>query len=65
MSTHTATCEGTVPLSPADAARLAQVPRDTVYREIERGQLPAHYVGRRLRIDSADFRAYLDRERAA
>ena len=65
LSTHTATRDGTVLLSPADAARLAQVSRDTIYREIERGQLPARHVGRQLRIDLDDFRAYLDRERAA
>jgi excisionase family DNA binding protein len=64
LSTHTATRDGTVLLSPADAARLAQVSRDTI-REIERGQLPARHVGRQLRIDLDDFRAYLDRERAA
>ena len=65
MSTHTPTRDGTVLLSPADAARTAQVSRDTIYREIERGELPARHVGRQLRIDPADFRSYLDRERAA
>jgi len=62
MSTQTATRDGTVLLSPADAARLAQVSRDTIYREIERGALPARHVGRQLRIDPADFRDYLERE---
>jgi putative molybdopterin biosynthesis protein len=65
MTTQTPTRDGTVLLSPADAARMAQVSRDTIYREIERGELPAHHVGRQLRIDPADFHAYLDRERAA
>jgi excisionase family DNA binding protein len=59
------TRDGTVLLSPADAARLAQVSRDTIYREIDRGELPARHVGRQLRIDPADFAAYLDRERTA
>ena len=65
MSTQTPTPIGMVLLSPADAARVAQVSRGTIYREIERGALPACHVGRQLRIDPADFRAYLDRERAA
>ena len=65
MSTQTPTRDGTVLLSPADAARTAQVSRDTIYREIDRGALPAHHVGRQIRIDPVDFRAYLDRERAA
>jgi len=63
MSTQTPTRDGTVLLSPADAARMAQVSRETIYREIDRGELPARHVGRQLRIDPADFRAYLNRER--
>jgi excisionase family DNA binding protein len=51
MSTQTATRHGTVLLTPTDAARLASVSRDTIYREIERGALPALHVGRLLRID--------------
>ena len=65
MDTQTPTRDGTVLLSPTDAARLAQVSRDTIYREIDRGELAAHHVGRQLRIDPADFRAYLERERVA
>jgi excisionase family DNA binding protein len=64
MSTHTPTREGTVLLTPADAARMAQVSRETIYREIERGELRARHVGRQLRIDPADFRRYLEREAA-
>jgi putative molybdopterin biosynthesis protein len=44
---------------PADAARLANVSRDTIYREVQRGALPAKHVGRQLRIDPADFTHYL------
>src|SRR5215208_7214024 len=55
MSTHTPTRDGTVLLSPADAAKLAQVSRETIYREIDRGELPARHVGRQLRIDPAEF----------
>ena len=62
MSTQTATRGGTVLLTPADAARMAQVSRETIYRGIDRGELRARHVGRQLRIDPADFRRYLDRE---
>jgi excisionase family DNA binding protein len=55
MSTQTATRDGTVLLTPADAARVANVSRDTIYREIERGALPVRHVGRQLRIDPLDF----------
>jgi putative molybdopterin biosynthesis protein len=59
---QTATPEDTRPLlSPAEAARLANVSRKTVYREIDRGALPALHVGRQLRIDPTDFRLYLDK----
>jgi putative molybdopterin biosynthesis protein len=60
--TQTVTPEDTRPLlSPAEAARLANVSRKTVYREIDRGALPALHVGRQLRIDPTDFRLYLDK----
>jgi excisionase family DNA binding protein len=50
-------------LTPADAARLARVSRDTIYREIERGSLRAlHVGGRLLRIDPTDFRRWLEGE---
>jgi putative molybdopterin biosynthesis protein len=62
MSAQTPTRGGTVLLSPADAARIAQVSRETIYREIDRGELRARHVGRQLRIDPADFAAYLEPE---
>ena len=62
MTTQTPTRGGTVLLTPADAARMAQVSRETIYREIDRGELRARHVGRQLRIDPADFRTYLDWE---
>jgi putative molybdopterin biosynthesis protein len=62
MSTQTPTRNGTVLLSPADAAKLANVSRETIYREVARGELRARHVGRQLRIDPEDFRLYLDRE---
>ena len=65
MSTQTPTRDGAVLLTPTDAARLAKVSRDTIYREIECGSLPALHVGRLLRIDPDEFRHYLARESAA
>jgi excisionase family DNA binding protein len=60
MSTQTPTRDGSVPLTPADAARLANVSRDTIYREIDRGALPALHAGRLLRIDPTEFRLWLE-----
>jgi excisionase family DNA binding protein len=62
MCAQTPTWDGTVLLSPADAARVAQVSRETIYREIDRGELRARHVGRQLRISPDDFAAYLDRD---
>lgn len=61
MSTQTPTPNGTVLLTPAEVAQLAKVSRETVYREIDRGELKAVHVGRQLRIDPTDFRLYLDK----
>ncbi len=48
-------------LTPAEAARLANVSRKTIYREVERGSLPAlHAGGRLLRIAPTDFRRWLE-----
>ena len=63
MATQTAP-ERKAMLSPAEVARLANVSLSTVRREIDRGELRARHVGRRLRIDPADFRRYLEREEA-
>jgi putative molybdopterin biosynthesis protein len=62
MSSQTAPIDPDTMLTPAEAAQLAHVSKTTVYREIDRGELRARHVGRQLRIDPADFRAYLDRE---
>jgi excisionase family DNA binding protein len=62
MSMQTPTRGSGVLLTPADAARLANVSRDTIYREVARGTLPAKHVGRQLRIDPADFSHYLDEQ---
>jgi excisionase family DNA binding protein len=60
MSTQTPRRDGSVLLTPADAARLANVSRDTIYREIDRGALLALHAGRLLRIGSTDFRRWLE-----
>ncbi len=62
MSTQTPTRDGAVLLTAADAAGLAKVSRDTIYREIDRGALRALHVGRLLRIDPYDFRRWLEGE---
>jgi excisionase family DNA binding protein len=60
---QTLTPEDTRPLlSPAKVAEIAGVSRKTIYREVERGELPVRHVGRQLRIDPADFDRYLERE---
>jgi excisionase family DNA binding protein len=60
MTTQSPTREAAVLLTPADAARLANVSRDTIYRAIDRGALPALHVGRLLRIDPDAFRRWLE-----
>jgi excisionase family DNA binding protein len=57
---QTPTRDGSVLLTPTDAARLAKVSRDTIYRDVDRGSLRAlHVGGRLLRIDPIDFRRWL------
>jgi excisionase family DNA binding protein len=65
VNTQTPTRDGSVLLTQADAARLANVSRDTIYREIDRGALPVGHVGRLLRINPYDFRSYLERNKTA
>jgi excisionase family DNA binding protein len=60
MNTQLPTREGL--LSPADVARLVNVDRATVYREIQRGRLPAKHVGRQLRVSHRDLIRYLQGE---
>jgi excisionase family DNA binding protein len=48
-------------LTPAEVADLARVSRKTIYREIDRGALPALHAGGQLRIDPDDFRLWLER----
>jgi excisionase family DNA binding protein len=61
MSTQTVTPEDAQPLlSPAEAARRANVSTKTIRREIDRGALSALHAGRQLRIDPADLRRWLE-----
>jgi excisionase family DNA binding protein len=62
MSNQLIARDGRTLLSVTDVARLANVSRDTIYREIGRGTLPAKHVGRQLRIAPRDLVKYLDRE---
>ena len=63
MSTQTAPREHAQPLlTPAEAARLANVSTKTIRREIDRGALPALHAGRQLRIDPDAFRGWLEGE---
>ncbi len=62
MSTYATTRDGARLRTPADAARLAQVSLDTIYRAVESGELRAfHAGGRLLRVDPLDFRLRLER----
>lgn len=47
-------------LTVAEVAARLRVARMTVYREIDRGRLPASRVGRNWRIDPDDLDAYLN-----
>jgi excisionase family DNA binding protein len=62
MSAQTMTPEDVRPmLTPAEAARLANVSRKTIDREVERGSLRAlHVGGRLLRIDPTYFCRWLE-----
>ena len=55
MHAQTATPDANVLMSVAEVARRAGVSRRTVYREIDRGALVAHYVGHQLRIARTTF----------
>ena len=57
---QTATAMGARPLlSPREVAELANVSRRTIYREVQRGALPAKHAGHQLRIDQDDLARWL------
>jgi excisionase family DNA binding protein len=62
MDTQTPARDHTVLLTPADAARIASVSRESIYREVARGALPALHIGHQLRIHPDAFSAYLNRD---
>ena len=51
-------------LTPKETARLLRVSEMTVYNLARRGALPRVLIGRAVRYDPADLRAYLDRSKS-
>jgi excisionase family DNA binding protein len=51
-------------LSVADIADRLKLSEKTVRRWIERGDLPAHHLGRAVRISEDDLALYLHKHRA-
>lgn len=51
-------------LTPAEAAELLRIQRDTVYRLIEAGDLPARRIGGQWRIPKAELDEMLNKENA-
>lgn len=51
-------------VSVAEAAGLLRVSKATVYRLVERGELPAARIGGQIRINVADLRAAIDTTRS-
>jgi excisionase family DNA binding protein len=52
-------------LTPEQAARLLQVNRETIYRYVRSGRLPAAWLGRAYRISKRDLQWMLDFETRA
>lgn len=48
-------------LGAPDLARLLGIDLRTVYRILDRGEIPAYKIGRVIRIQRADVDAYLER----
>ncbi|SHH99615.1 helix-turn-helix transcriptional regulator [Desulfosporosinus lacus] len=46
-------------LTAAEAAKILKVSKYTLYELVKRGELPAHHIGRQLRIDPAVLDQYL------
>ncbi|MDR3584145.1 MAG: helix-turn-helix transcriptional regulator [Desulfosporosinus sp.] len=49
----------TLTLTAAEAAKILKVSTYTLYELVKRGELPAHHIGRQLRIDPAVLEHYL------
>lgn len=54
-----------MPLSVKDAAELLGVHANTVYREIEKGELTAYKFGGAIRIDEEDLQRYKEQQKIA
>lgn len=52
-------------LTPRDAARLLSLSERTLYSLRRRGELPAVQVGRAVRFDVTDLRAWIDQKKTA
>ena len=52
-------------LAPRDVAARWGVPISWVYAQAEAGKLPGYKLGKYLRFDRTDLRAYIDAKRAA
>lgn len=46
-------------LTAAEAAKILKVSKYTLYELVKRGEIPAHHIGRQLRIDPAVLEQYL------
>jgi excisionase family DNA binding protein len=49
--------------TPEEIAGRLQVNKMTVYRLLDRGELPYHQIGKLKRISRHDFQEYLDKTR--
>lgn len=46
--------------TPEELAKKLQISKYTVYEMIKRGDLPAHHIGRQIRITESQFRQFLE-----
>lgn len=62
-SEHPASADAHVPtlLPPPDAARAMSVSERTLFTLTKRGDIPAVRIGRAVRYDAADLRAFVER----
>lgn len=47
--------------TPEELAKKLQISKYTVYEMIKRGDLPAHHIGRQIRITESQFRQFLEK----
>ena len=51
--------------TPEELAKILKITRFTVYEMIKRGDLPAYRIGRKVRVESADLAAYINKSKDA